>query len=177
MPSLRRLTIGFIGFIFFTGSLPAMENPSCDVDIKGNEVRIKDRPARYAPYLSDLGLTENQIQWGPAEKGVRMGALFLPPEPGHRILVISIRNESDVPLMLPLLGYFPSVKIHRAGDLLGRALYARGIGLSGAFPQEVHLAPGKMISFGVDNRWDLPMNVPLVVTFKFDGLGFYVLPD
>jgi hypothetical protein len=34
-----------------------------------------------------------------------------------------------------------------------------------------------MISFGVDNRWDLPMNVPLVVTFKFDGLGFYVLPD
>ena len=174
---MQRVKILFIIFVFSAntvkGETPLMSNG-------GIEVKAK----QFSSYLSDLGLRTDDLNWGPPVKGIKMSALFLPPKDqrlvgfGETTLVISIQNQSNIPLVIPLIDDLPMFSIFTSESprkalfkrLAGGAMFSSGV---------IKLDAGKMITFNHNYSID-ELNkdrVPMLLSITFKSWAGAEIPE
>jgi hypothetical protein len=177
-------TFKYLVLIFIMGWFASVAKADEALNSNGGmEVEIKHD--QFSTYLSDLGLSSEDLNWGASCGGVKMAALLMRPKDprsialGQTTLVFSIYNQSSTPLIIPLLGDFPAIAYYASETSPKKRLYKRHPGMTGAIPDVMTLESGKMITFTLTDKFDWFNKelVPMTISFDFDNLGVLDVPE
>jgi len=164
------------------GDAPLVSNDNNEVKIKSVDATIPDSSF----FLSELGLSSKDLNWGKAVKGLSIAAMLKPAKDprdrsiGYTAVVVSVKNQSDSPLIIPLMNDFPLLSYFEAGVTPPKLLerYCIPLGGWGFNPGSLHLDSGKMVTFLSERHFDFNKeHLPMIITLGFDYNGRVNMSD
>jgi hypothetical protein len=162
------------------GALPVLSSP----DHPSNIIEIKYGGSTR--YLGELGLSADNLTWGPETKGIRLGAIFIPARDTGTIakkkMILAIQNNSKTDLFIPVVNELPHFYCESASGMPPKLLFHYPKDFSFSGPDLVELKPGYMISFFhnyLPSFLDLKNkdHVPMIFALDFEGLMNVNPPD